>query len=478
MGGVFRRFWNWLTRPRDAQPVAYWDPQDTPIVAEQLAVRLQTHRLARELGEKCLPGPNQTTLSGAEANIVLEIKKALAGYKAWAAQRLATLNQDINSCDVAAVINRALQIGDEFGRDASALVAQWHAELERVTARFAAIDAEYHSFRELHRLRREPHYPSRGLWTLMIAALGIVVIGEGALNAFFFARGLWGGIVAGFLVAMIFSAINIVLASMVGHFFMRYINHSSRGTRIAAAVGLALYIAVLIVIALAIGHYRDALGISSDDAGAITMKALHDHLFELDDFQSLVLALVTFVFGIFALLDSYHLDDVYPGYGTLHRRWLGASEEHEQMKAGLLGALEEQRRRAQANLDKLADDANASLRRFDSAIQQKETTRRALDDAHRQARAGLEALLGIFRDENSKARPADCRITQYAPIPPLEPLDVDFHTDTDRSRYEQQKGQIDALTAEVEKIRAKVQSAFYEQIDGGLPLGRIPGADR
>jgi hypothetical protein len=299
------------------------------------------------------------------------------------------------------------------------------------------------------------------------------VVGEGGMNSFFFARGMWGGLLSGFIVAMLFSAVNIALAYAFGRFLAGFVHHVSWWKKGPAIISMVVYSAILIALALSIGHFRDALGEGPVNAESRALQSIFNDPLTLKDFQSVVLSIASVLCGIFAFIDAYMLEEAYPGYGPRHRRLIESMDEYERQERALHAELDRDKNAALHNLEKLYNDANVELKSLDAAMNQKEITRQSFEGGVQEVEKAANALLGIFRDENMKARPAECRAVQFPTFPGVVVPTLNFDLTHDREKYEAQLAELAILKSQIQEIRAQIQSSFNQQVNAQLPVDTI-----
>ena len=321
------------------------------------------------------------------------------------------------------------------------LAARWDAadlaiqrlKLESRDALVAARRSERRALRQLswfrrhHRLLREADYPTSLL--LQIGILAALVLSESVANMYFFAMGSELGLLGGLIQALVISLANVGLAVLVGVFCLRNLHHVSAWRRGLAGLGLGFFLCMAVGFNLLVGHYRD---LYADSAGAALLGVLpHARAapFDLTP-HSLLLFGVGLAASALGLYKGYTLDDRYPGYGRVDRRYREAEASYVQtlgsIRPRLLQILEE----AQASCDATLRTAAARVAEMSQAL-------RGIDDTPRRYAAGLEAigaecerLLRAFREENAHIRttPPPAYFDEYPRIqgtlalPSTEPL--------------------------------------------------------
>ncbi len=144
---------------------------------------------------------------------------------------------------------------------------------------------------------------------------------------------------------------NTVFAFLLG-WMSHYVSHVNPWRRTAGFLIIACWVTWLAFFNLAVAHYRDALGgPDPDNAGIDAVKLFLSNTVAIHDFQSMLLLVLGGVFSAIAFYDGRRMDDPYPGYGPVTRKWEEAGKKFQ-----------EARRKEEAALTRLKDDSLARIR--------------------------------------------------------------------------------------------------------------------
>lgn len=474
--------WRWLTSTRrrdDARAPARQPHELAPLDVDRLTRELDLLGEAARLGAAGLPDAQARTLSGPEALVVQRVEKARQDHLDWAVRRQGILERDLTRQGVTEAVNRARQADKAFERAASSLLAEQETLLKSLQGAARARQAELDAFKARNRLERAADYPSPSRKTLLYGVLLMMVAFEGVANSFFFAEGVSTGLVGGFIFAGAFAATNVALAFLFGKVALRQIAHVGLARRALGLVALPVAVGAMLTIALATAHMRDALAAAAPDAAAAALASLRATPFELAGIASWGLFLASLLFATVALVDGLQTDDRYPGYGQVTRRALLAADDYDQELEELRDELEALRNEQLASLDRDLRESRAALLVQESLVGDKRATAARLANALRDAEHSLDALLRRFRTENEVHRRGAPRPAYFDTTPALAPLpQPDFRIEADEAALAQARTQLDALLAEVEGLRARIQAAFNRQFDQLAPLDThfAPGA--
>ncbi|MEX2164987.1 MAG: hypothetical protein WD823_12200 [Sulfuricaulis sp.] len=473
--GLFGALWhslkNWFLAGDSARPASFGNPDLYPIDTERLAKELGVEQEAERLGKRGIPASDAKELTGIEHKIIQVIEKARQSYLDWANDRLTHLNQEINALDIAPVVQKIRQLDAEFERRASALLDAWLSTLKRSVDEMSVRVRDYTDFIAANSLNRAPNYPTGASTYLRYTILGALVLVEGLLNSVFFAQGAWGGLIEGFFYAVLFAAVNIGLAWLYGRHVFPEVFHSHPARKFLGIVLIPVCLAAMVAVALVISHFRDAATSGNmTGAGEFALARIRSTPFELKDIYSWLLAFISFGFAVGAVIDSFGLDDRYPGYGKAHRSLMEARSDYEEDMNAVREELSALKEEVLAELERLLDRAQLNLKRLDEAILHKDTVEKRVGTAFADVDNCIKALIGKFRTSNQVHRVAPPP-KYFSVRPKLRSLDVpDFKVLDDRTKYNEQRSLQQSVQSDVQAIRANIQTSFNKQFDRLLPV--------
>jgi hypothetical protein len=467
---VFAGLFRWLTASAPVAP-AKSHPDLAPIDVARVVAELDLVAEGARLGALGVPAPDATAPSGPETAALQRIEKSRQDYVDWATLRLGVIDQGLAACDVTAEVNRAAQADPEFVRQASALIAEREGVLRACAEAAQRRQAELAAFRARHSLAREAEvleFWGRAWRAALVLFLAVV---EGVLNAGFFAQGLDSGLLGGAFYAMLLALLNVGTAYAFGRWLVRHVNHRDVAARLFGVASLVAAIAALVTVALCIAHFRDALTAERPDASRVALDALVATPFVLHDLMSWGLFGLSVFFGVVALADGYKSDDPYPGYSAVARRARQAVDDHVDELDALREDLDELKERALRALDESVRRAQATVVAGAGWLQDKRAAESRLHTALRDADHALAAVLAAFRTENEAHRGGAPRPAYFDAPVALAPLRLpDFRVEEAERRLAAQRAQVDALLAEVEAARTRIQAAYARTFDGLKPL--------
>jgi hypothetical protein len=395
-----------------AQPSQSWPPC-APVRGRG---QFDLGRDARTAGRENLPSSNATS----PTEIETEIARAFEQYHRESArparveiQRLtaqftaveASLPNDRDLAD--AVVGVAADVDREVG-SAGELASLW-AERERRLRDLRVFGRE-------HGRTQDARYPaSRWLHLGVVASLALI---ESWANSGFFSEATDFGLVGGFLGACGVALINVLTGFVAGWLVVPWLAYRSTVARLLALVGLSIFIVAGIVFNVAVAGYRDQL-IAGTAAAASFHNLLHDP-FHLRFLSTTLLGTGLLAWAI-ALWKGYTLDDGYPFYGALDRRFRDADRAFAAARDALVRRVVSRVQRLPSDIRVVFARGTATLARLDAIVVEANRVRDAYETEREDLHSRTTAYLKAWREENCFVR-TDMAPAYFAEFPPFTAL--------------------------------------------------------
>lgn len=463
--GILQWIKDWLTASK--KPSDGWGHPDLhPIDIDEVTKELDLLVKAKELGERGLPASDAKMLTGSEADIVRTIERHRQSNVEWAVRRLAMLSESLSKKQVNQQVNQASQAHEEFARKASLQLANFKAQLNATGKQAKAHQDELEEFKTENRLVRQSQHQDAAGSFVAYAIVVFFIFVESAANAVTFSQGLDGGVLEGIFQAAMFAAANVLIAFSIGKWLVRQGFHRNWFRKIIGATGVALGIVCIGCMALLIMHYRDSLSTGIEDAATAARQSLITQPLAFADIFSIMLCAVSIGFGIFALLDGLFSDDLYPGYGAATRRAKKSLDAYEADLSEARDDLEELKEETLVEFEDALSRSQGVIAMVQNDIEEKRTTSSRLATAMQDADHSLSALLRRFRTENEKYRGNVLRPAYFDEFPTLPPVPLpNFDVGSDIATLNAQRTMVEALVAQSQEIRARIQASFSQQFD-------------
>jgi hypothetical protein len=368
-----------------------------------LAQKLQLKQEGEQRGRNNQPSASQSTLDSAEARIATAIQSELAiAHERFALHMRAYGERE-----------SAVQVQGKF--------AQLETQAEAARADFATHlshgkdliwklknDVEHRykelqSFRTENQLERDAHIPESQI--LHWGIIAVLVLIESLLNGQLLARGIEMGLLGGVTYALVIAILNVGIGYAAGSYLFRNVNHLRGYRKAVGFTSIMVWMASAFAFNLLVAHYRAALGGSNPgEAERMALLTFTTAPFAIKEMSGWLLFLLGCSFSLIAAADGWKMDDPYPGYGHLSRRFNHSYEDYTSEKQELMSELEEIKNAAIATLDDLSLEVEKGGTQYRN-IRANQTHLIEQFEGHIDylQKCGNE-LLSIYRQANTAAR--------------------------------------------------------------------------
>ncbi|HEY9788370.1 MAG TPA: hypothetical protein V6D17_23475 [Candidatus Obscuribacterales bacterium] len=370
---------------------------------ERMRKRMRLAEEGQDRGSRDEPPTDHDSFDEIENRIINEIQselrrsyeKAASHLRAYS-ERLASLKIETHVSQLSALPGEArtnFWIATEGGRD---LLFQLRQDVK-------AIKAEYEQFRKDHGLSRMAHFPTSLKWH--VAIICFLVLIEAILNGFLLARGLEFGLLGGVVYAFIIASFNVAFGLVAGRFAFTNVVHRRSARRVAAFVGLSVWICVALLFNLGVAHYRAALGGDNpEQAEKTAISQLADRPLYLPEVSGWLLLFLGISFSVLAAVDGWKMDDPYPGYGHLTRKLNEINQDYTDRKGLLLAELQQIRDDATKRMNALAGEVEVLADQFKNIQQSRLQLVAKFQKYVEHLEQSGNALLSAYRHANRSAR--------------------------------------------------------------------------
>ena len=296
-------------------------------------------------------------------------------------------------------------------RDLRTKADQSVGDLDKQRAEYEEAARDLRDFRQLHRLSRVAHYPSSQFahW-LWIPVAGIVETFVGANLLGSVSR---GGVIEGWMVAVVLTLVNILLGLWAGRAW-RSTHYDWGFVKLFAYAQGVVAAAVALVWNDVAGHVRDVYVLAEktgaleapDAAFASAYRTMIERPLPWESLQSAGLALVGIAVFVLTAYKAYTADDTFPGYGPRHRKEEALRGRYQDDLNDALEDLEATRNDVNVAIDEIKNRYTIDKAAWESAH---DRLRTIVDDYPvnlRQYNKDLAYLLAAYRDANLAARTA------------------------------------------------------------------------
>lgn len=437
----------------------------------------------KERGVKNMPSSDGEALDDVENEIIEYIESEIKKADATLHNDLSLYGQRLHLLDFSGRISTIGTAAMDGISSFRAIADQGLDGLSLPGRSVRELGQEVREFRVRHGLKRTAHYPTTAgavwRWGLILLLFLLEVAG----NSYFLAKGSAYGLIGGFAEAVIIAILNLGASLVLGFYGLRQCWHRAFWRKCSGVLSLFAWLTFAAAFNLLVAHYREAVGVFLEGGGASAVQALQANPLGLADFQSWVLFGIGALFAFIAFVDGHSMDDPYPFYGKLDRRFEASREHYVSNREAHISELDEVRNETIDAMGIARDDLGKRLGEHGSILQGYARVCRAYDQHITYLERAANALLSIYREANTEARQSEGpRRFQTAwqasqpPVPAGPPADVPS-TDALKDEVDQAQAKLDERIFEV---HAEFEKAFqaYPPVDdvSGEHHGQIQAA--
>jgi hypothetical protein len=396
-------WWRRLSR-RKVEPFDFTQANFPRIDVDKEAEYLRIDHEADRQGQRELPPTTQTVFSGTEQKIVTHITGTIEVITANARVRMPALKQHIREFDPLSSVHRIQQLTDGLGGDLDRLLRSGMDAVSKSRQDRDRQRDEFQRFRSENKLVREPVYPSER-WPHYAWLLAVLVF-ESIGNSVFFYQTATLGITGGVLYAAMFAAIDVVCVSLLGR-GVGCILHVKVAWRVLGVGIWAVLLAWIVGFNLFVAHFRDKFGAvlgNLNEAAERAQQAVAQISFQFSDPLSWGLLILGVVLSGAAAWNASKLDDLYPGYGRLHKEWQVAEDEYRFQRTHIEKQGEDLLDRCEKRLQKVPGNAQREYATYENNVATYTVMQQNLNGFKQHWLNAGEALLQRYRSENMQHR--------------------------------------------------------------------------
>ncbi len=425
------------------------------INVEQVKQLLNVEHKARQEALKVHPATEHDVRDAPQMEILAYFTSALKDIRDGYIERLNRARTEraelTNKIDVSRAKDQFQQIGDDVESSLIELVVGREDGLKRSFEAKDRADKQLRAFKHEHNLvTTEPDYP-HSMWDHMSWVL-VAALLEWILLSYFYKDIGTGGWVEGFFYASLFSAVNLLIALILGN-VLRQINQKNRVRKVLAGVSALILVVAFLFATILVAHFRyagqevaeqrekaavaAAHGIATGSVAALVQaatalswnsaKAIGNRAWErarqdwtdLPDPLGWIVIIATCLFGVITAWKGYGMDDPRPGYGKLDRTVRQRDEEYGEIKKDYVVRLSELYDKKLQAQNQIFREIDTNIDRFLRNCEGARAEVQQFDGKKSVVQNNCNAVLGAYR--------GTYWFVKGAPIPPY--LDADIELD-------------------------------------------------
>lgn len=432
-----------------------------PLRVDNLAEKMDLEDRGRENGKADQPESSSEAPDAVEQEIIRRIREVATNALSRLSDQLATYNERLSSIDPTGSAATMQAIGSQSENGFRAKVVQWQTELSIARKEMKEREEAIEAFKSENNLRRPPNPPKNSF--VMVAVLAVLFLLETIPSAIMIAPGDEGGLLGGFVYAILYTLIGMSCGFSAGRVGLTNTGHNKLIRRMFGWVATAIFLAGAFLVSLSLAHVRGAVlvGHTSQEAAVIALSSMRYSTFDFADTNSVLLIVLGIFCALIAMFEGWVWQDPYPGYAARMRNQQKARSTFQDLVERSLEDLKEVEERfieeiraEQTSLRERRMQMPRILEERKRLIQKYKGHIDHLQDAGR-------ALLLIYRDANKRARttPAPKYFSEAWVLEGFEPPVID---DNAYSFPEASFSGVDeALTGSIQRL----QDAYRQSIE-------------
>ena len=263
---------------------------------------------------------------------------------------------------------------------------------------------ELADFKRTHGLENRPAH--RGInSTYAWSGVAVAWLFESAFNTAFLRVNDEFGLLGGFIAAAVIALVNILLSAFVGKIFWPYFFHKDALQKRLAFVGTFVWVIFLVIWNLYAAHFRDEKAAGSANPESTALPKFLEAPLHFDSIYSYGLIIFGILFAFISAAVAFRTDDPYPGYGATYRRHVERCDEYAAEIEVALEELTSTRDQAIESAHDIRNELGVQFRERGQIIAGRSSLRSRFREQQEYLEATCNALLGVYRSENERARP-------------------------------------------------------------------------
>ncbi|XOY55389.1 MAG: OmpH family outer membrane protein [Rhodobacterales bacterium] len=239
---------------------------------------------------------------------------------------------------------------------------------------------------------------------LRVLVIVTMLVSETYFNGTYLAKGSTQGLIGGVFEALTFAALNIGFSVVLTLYVIKQIVRQGLFWKLLGLIGIGAWIAVVLVINLALAHYREVASTFVDGAGADILQNILQNPLGLNDFESWMLFAIGVLFAVITLVDVITFSDIYPGYTKRQARWDEEQSEYKEQFDDLIEDLNEIKEDYQEQLSEIGAALSARQRELDNILSNRNRLSNLYAAHHEQLQRAANSLFSFYYESNKKSR--------------------------------------------------------------------------
>ncbi len=382
-------------------------------VTSQTFPDLDVQRLVREMslddfgkarGQNEEPASDGASYDAVETEIIETVGAAQKAAHDELENHLSGFRQRLVDLDFKTQFSSIISFGHSGLNDLKQELQTAIDELHPPRRDLAEAESWHIKFRKDHQLVRPSVIETPRHSFIKWATVIVLIILELIANGHFLSAGSEFGLVGGILEALLFAALNVVVALLFGLIAIPYLTHRNLFLKLLGLVGFVAYLAWMIGLNLGLAHYREVAEGVLEGGGRLVIQRLQTAPLQLEDFESWLLFALGCVFSLLAMIDGLKWKDTYPGYAAVDKQFRTARQKYIDMRADSIARLGDIRKEHEEILTDVRADLGKHLSEHEGIIGHRARLLQLFEEHQTQLEKAANSLLRTYRDANEAAR--------------------------------------------------------------------------
>lgn len=376
-----------------------------PLDAEQLAKSMEIEKRAAASGKTNVPAANARELDDVERSIVERVESHRDDAFQVFEDQLNTYATRLRNLDFDGHFSQIEMTNHSSVEDFQVDVTKGRDELYIRRQDLKATDEELEDFRKRNGLEKRIARTKGSLDTsFKILFIAFLLVVETALNGTYLAQSNNSGLVGGIAYAFGFAFVNVIGTFFLAFFGIRQLNHRIFWRKVVGFVSLLAWIALAIVVNLAMAHYREISVTAVDNIGLLVRQRIVTDPLGLADIDSFVLFAGGVLFSVAALLDALFITDPYPAYAGTYQRYVNARDDYAFEREHRVEGLKEIRDVHNEKIEGIIQGLSKRRRECAAIIDARTRMTKLFSEHQTHLESVGRKLLAVYREENRTVR--------------------------------------------------------------------------
>jgi hypothetical protein len=373
--------------------------------ANKVAIELDLEKKGAEKGAENKPAASSQIPDEIESQISERLESAKTNATEIAENQIQTYSDRISNLDFEGHFAKLRQVGPSVINEIQIKTDLGLNNMNKRRKKLLDIGKEYDHFRKKNGLEFRTAKMSRPKENaIRKAALFLMVIIETYLNGYLLSKSNVSGLIGGIFEAFSFAFLNVGISILIAIVLIKPIIKPGLLWKIIGLFGIISWLSVILIINLALAHFRETSGAFIGGAGSDVIQRLLERPFDIKEIKSWGLFVVGAFFASCTLYDVITYSDIFPGYTKLQEKWDNEQEEYKWEFEKCLNEITFIKEDYEDNLKRISDDLTIRQQELDKIITGKNRLLAVYESHHEHLQRSADVLFSAYFESNKLSR--------------------------------------------------------------------------